>query len=246
MFIKNVPTIDKVSSEIAIKMMIESHQEAINCVRAEVKKIEFIVDLIYNKLKSSKTGRMIYCGAGTSGRIGVQDGVELFPTFGWPKNRSCFIMAGGNKALLQSVENAEDDKDEAIKKVKQINVSKFDVVICLAASGNTKFTKAIIEEAKKKEALTIAIINNKKGVINNLADSTLMLDTGNEVVLGSTRLKAGTSQKVSLNIISTMLMTRMGSVKEGEMIHMIPTNEKLRKRKKRIAKKLKKILVTKK
>jgi len=237
--IKHNKTIDQITIEEALKLMVKDHKLAVNEVEKNLCVFKKVINAIFDRLKSSKNGRLIYCGAGTSGRIGVQDGVELYPTFGWPRDRVCFLIAGGEKALLRSIENAEDDIEQAIKDVDKINVNKLDVVICIAASGSTKFTKTVLQESKKRNALTVAIINNPKGTINNIADFTLLLDTGEEVIKGSSRLKAGTSQKVSLNIISTMLMTLFGSVREGEMINMIPTNEKLEKRKKRIQKKFK-------
>ena len=230
-------TIDIIPIDEALSLMISHHEKAVKSVKNQLGLIESIIDVVHLKLNSSKNSRLIYCGAGTSGRIGVQDGVELLPTFGWPKDRLCFLIAGGEKALLEAIENAEDDTNLALKNVDENNINEHDIVICLAASGNTEFTKSVIIESKKRKALTIGIINNPNGKINGIADFTLILNTGEEVVRGSTRLKAGTSQKIALNIISTMLMTLHGSVKEGEMINMIPTNKKLKKRKKRIEQK---------
>lgn len=229
--------IDQVPIDKALGLMLKDHERALRSVKSKLKLIEIIIKSIHLKINQSKNSRLIYCGAGTSGRIAVQDGVELLPTFGWPKNRLCFLMAGGEKALLNSVENAEDDVKQAIQDVKNNKVDANDIVICLAASGNTDYTKSVLIESKKRNAMTIGIINNAFGKIKGIADFTLILNTGEEVVRGSTRLKAGTSQKVTLNIISTMLMTLLGSVKEGEMINMIPTNNKLKKRQKRIQKK---------
>ena len=180
---------------------------------------------------------MIYAGAGTSGRIGVQDGVELLPTFGWPKKRLDFIIAGGNIAILKSIENAEDDVSQATDTILKKSVSSEDVVIALAASGNTPvFTCKVLEEASKKGALTVGISNNPNGNLLKFANSKIILDTKEEIIAGSTRLKAGTAQKICLNIISSMVMTKMGRVKNGIMSHMIPVNEKLRQRKSRINK----------
>ncbi|MDC1209562.1 N-acetylmuramic acid 6-phosphate etherase, partial [Pseudomonadota bacterium] len=170
-------------------------------------------------------------GAGTSGRIGIQDGVELYPTFNWPKDRLDYIIAGGVSAILNAVENAEDSilsaKDAVITKL----INYTDVVIGLAASGNTPFTCKVLEEANNKKALTIAISNNPKGKILKFGDIKIVLNTKEEVIAGSTRLKAGTAQKICLNIISSMVMIKMGRVKNGFMNNMVPTNEKLRKRK---------------
>ena len=189
------------------------------------------INKIYKHLTLNPNGRLIYVGAGTSGRIGVQDGVELFPTFHWPKKRLDFIIAGGNQALLSAVENAEDDteaaKDIVIKKL----VNSQDVVIGMAASGNTSFTCKVMEESQKKKALTISISNNPIGNILKFGMIKIILDTREEVIAGSTRLKAGTAQKVCINIISSLVMTKMGKVKSGYMNSMVPTNKKLRNRK---------------
>ena len=176
-------------------------------------------------------GRLIYAGAGTSGRIGVQDGVELFPTFNWPKNRLDYIIAGGSRAIVNAIENAEDDEITANNAVIEKLISSKDVVIGLAASGNTPFTCKVMEKAKIIKALTISISNNPKGKILEFGKIKIVLDTKEEVIAGSTRLKAGTAQKICLNIISSMVMMKMGNVKNGFMNNMIPTNEKLRKRK---------------
>jgi len=242
--IKNIPKteqtykkskpIDHLSSTEAIGLMIQEQKDASLGVYKAIKSIEIATDKIYKHLKSSSKGRLIYAGAGTSGRIGVQDGVELLPTFSWPQKRLDYIIAGGKKAILKSIENAEDDTHQAIDMVLKKSVSSQDVVIALAASGNTPFTCKILEEANKIGALTIGISNNPNGNLLKFADSKIILDTKEEVIAGSTRLKAGTAQKICLNIISSLVMIKMGRVKNGKMSHMLPTNQKLRDRKIRI------------
>ena len=182
--------------------------------------------------------RIIYAGAGTSGRIGLQDGVELFPTFNWPRDRLDYIIAGGNQAILSAIENAEDDVVSAKEIIRKKVINNTDIIIGIAASGNTPFTCKVLEEAFKKDALTIAISNNPDGKILKFGKINIVLDTKEEVIAGSTRLKAGTAQKICLNTISTMVMVNMGKVKNGMMSNMVPTNEKLRKRKINIEKKL--------
>ena len=145
-----------------------------------------------------------------------------------------FIIAGGINALLNSIENAEDDTRSAEKIVEDKLISHEDVVIGIAASGNTPFTCRVLEKAKNKDALTIAISNNHNGEILKYGDHKIVLDTKAEVIAGSTRLKAGTAQKICLNVISSMVMVKMGRVKNGMMNEMVPTNEKLRLRKKLI------------
>ena len=187
-----------------------------------------------NILLGSQDGKIIYAGAGTSIRIAVQDGVELYPTFGWPTKRLGFIIAGGKQALTKSVENAEDDIIDAKKQFMNLDVTKKDIIICLAASGNTPFSCKVAEIANDKGVFTIGISNNPRGKLLNHTKFKLILDTGSEVVAGSTRLKAGSAQKICLNMISTLLMIKLGRVKNGQMSHLVATNAKLRDRKKRI------------
>jgi N-acetylmuramic acid 6-phosphate etherase len=179
-------------------------------------------------------GRMIYTGAGTSARIGVQDGAELFPTFNWPRERVGFLIAGGHEALLRAVENAEDDSIAATKEVEKSAICKDDVVIGLAASGITPFTCHVLQQARKAGALTIGIANNANTPLLDEAEYAILLATGGEAIAGSTRLKAGTAQKICLNMISNLIMVQMGFVKDGLMAKMVPTNAKLRARKKLI------------
>tara|TARA_A100001015_G_C14869035_1_gene663571 strand:+ start:257 stop:1000 length:744 start_codon:yes stop_codon:yes gene_type:complete len=244
--IKNIPKteqiykkskpIDHLSLSEGILIMVNEQRKAATEVRKASKSIEFAINQIYDRLSLSDRGRLIYTGAGTSGRVGVQDGVELFPTFNWPKRRLDFIIAGGKKAILSAVENAEDDVLEAKKNTTKKLINSEDVVIGLAASGNTPFTCKVLEESSKMGALTIAITNNPKGKILKFGQCQIILNTKEEVISGSTRLKAGTAQKVCLNIISSMVMVKMGRIKNGIMSHMVPTNAKLRQRKLRINK----------
>jgi N-acetylmuramic acid 6-phosphate etherase len=227
------PYIDDLSTRLALEKMLYSHGEAIQSIKKSMSDIELAVDTIYQTLNKSLNGRIIYVGAGTSIRIGVQDGVELYPTFGWPVSRVDFIIAGGKKALLTPVENAED-KFDVLRDIGDLLVTKNDVVIGLAASGNTFFTYEALKFCKKHGAKTINISNNPNSKISNVADYNIFLNTGKEVVAGSTRLKAGTAQKICLNLISTMVMIKFGKVKKGEMINLIATNKKLKERQLRI------------
>ena len=236
-FQKSKP-IDNLSVSDGVLLMANEHKRAAIEVRKASKAIEFAINQIYERLILSSNGRLIYTGAGTSGRVGLQDGVELFPTFNWPKSRLDFIIAGGKKALFNAVENAEDNVLEAKKIISKKFINSEDIVIGLAASGNTPFTCKVLEESNKKGALTIAISNNPKGEILNFGQCQIILNTREEVISGSTRLKAGTAQKICLNIISSMVMTKMGRVKNGIMSHMVPTNSKLRQRKLRMNTKL--------
>ena len=175
-------------------------------------------------------GRLIYAGAGTSARIAVQDGAELLPTFGWPADRVAFVVAGGEAALLRPIENAEDGAEAAAAKIGELRVGANDVVVAVAASGGTPFTIAALKAAKGAGALAIGVASNPGTTLLAEADHAILLATGAEPVAGSTRMKAGTAQKVALNLFSTMLMVRMGRVYRGQMVDMIATNDKLRKR----------------
>ena len=231
---KKSKPIDHLSSSNAISLMIKEHRRASLDVFKAAKSIEIATNKIYQHLNLNPKGRLIYVGAGTSARIGVQDGVELLPTFSWPKSRLDYIIAGGKAALLNSIENAEDDILEATKIVLTKSINSDDVIIGLAASGNTPFTCKVLEEANKKNALTIAISNNPSGKLLEFGKCQIIIDTKEELIAGSTRLKAGTAQKICLNIISSLVMIKMGRVKNGKMSHMLPTNQKLRDRRLRI------------
>jgi N-acetylmuramic acid 6-phosphate etherase len=233
---KKSKPIDQLNILDGINLMVNEQIKAGSEVKKSAGSIEIAINMIYEHLNFYKKGRIIYVGAGTSGRIGVQDGVELFPTFNWPKARLDYIIAGGSGAILNVLENAEDDLVLAENIVSEKLISSHDVVIGLAASGNTPFTCKVMEKAKNQKALTVSISNNPMGNILNFGSINIILDTKEEVVAGSTRLKAGTAQKICLNIISTIVMTKLGFIKNGQMINLVPTNKKLRQRKMRITK----------
>jgi N-acetylmuramic acid 6-phosphate etherase len=175
-------------------------------------------------------GRLIYVGAGTSGRVAVQDGAELTPTFAWPQQRIGFIIAGGSSAFVTSVEGAEDDVDDATAQIDATKLSSHDVVIAVAASGTTPFTVAALQQAGRYQAVTIGIANNPGTALLEAAKYPVLVETGSELIAGSTRMKAGTAQKVVLNLISTGIMIRLGRVYRGMMVDMQTTNAKLRRR----------------
>ena len=175
-------------------------------------------------------GRLIYVGAGTSGRVAVQDGAELTPTFAWPQERLHFIIAGGESAFVASVEGAEDDVVDAVKQIDAARLSQNDVVIAVSASGTTPFTEAALREAGAHRAVTIGVANNPGTALLASAKYPVLVETGRELIAGSTRMKAGTAQKVVLNLISTGIMLGLGSVYRGMMVNMQPTNAKLKRR----------------
>lgn len=227
--------IDKMKNSEALEVMLENQAEAIPAIKLAIDDINKAIDKIYEKLSSNVYSRIIYVGSGTSARIGVQDGIELYPTFGWPQNRVDYIIAGGIKALTEPIENAEDDVLEAKKMFKKLKVTNIDVLIGLSASGITPFTLAVISEANNVNALTIGIGNNKGTSLQKIANIGITLQTGYEILAGSTRLKAGTAQKICLNLISTLCMSKLDRIKNGIMSHLVATNDKLRTRKKNIS-----------
>ena len=160
-------------------------------------------------------GRLVYVGAGTSGRVAVQDGAELLPTFAWPKERVRFVVAGGDSAFIASIEGAEDDVGDAIMQINATRLTPQDVVIAVAASGTTPFTVAALQQAGALGAVTIGIANNRATPLLASAKFPILVETGRELIAGSTRMKAGTAQKVVLNLISSGIMLRLGRVYRG-------------------------------
>jgi N-acetylmuramic acid 6-phosphate etherase len=221
-------SIDVWDAEDIAETIVESQFVAVAAVYAVRKQIASAAVAMQARLQDR--GRLIYAGAGTSGRLAVQDGAELAPTFGWPDDRLLLLIAGGEKALFRSVEGAEDDAEGGTRLVAQHAVTAEDVLIAVAASGTTRFTLACLREAKRRGALTLGIANNGPSPILDEADHPIFLNTGSEPIAGSTRLKAGTAQKVALNTLSTLLMTLLGKVYRGLMVDVRAVNEKLVKR----------------
>lgn len=179
-------------------------------------------------------GRWVYVGAGTSGRIAALDAAECPPTFGVPPERVVAVIAGGDEAMRRAVENAEDDREAAGGDLESIGLSEKDAVVGLAASGRTPYTVAAVEYAARKRCATVGISNNEDSELGAAADVAIEIPTGPEVLTGSTRLKAGTSQKLVLNMLSTAAFVRLGKVYGNWMVDLRATNAKLRKRARRI------------
>jgi N-acetylmuramic acid 6-phosphate etherase len=213
----------------AVLAMAEGQLAAAAAVLAQAGAIAAAAEAAAERL-CDPAGRLIYVGAGTSGRVAVQDGVELGPTFGWEGERLVYGLAGGSEALLASVEGAEDDAEAGADRIRQAGASKSDVVIGVAASGRTPYTVAAVKAGAAAGALTIGIASNADTPLLEAAEHPVLLDTGPEAVAGSTRMKAGTAQKIALNLFSTAVMLRLGRVYRGLMVDMQPTNEKLRRR----------------
>ncbi len=175
-------------------------------------------------------GRLLYVGAGTSGRLALLDAAELPPTFSWPAARAVALLAGGNAAFIQALEGAEDDQQAALVDLQAQNPQPHDVVLCIAASGSTPYAVAALLEAKKRGLLTIGVSNNPDSALEREADFGICLNTGPEVISGSTRLKAGTAQKIFLSTFSSAVMVRLGKVHGNLMIDVKVSNIKLKHR----------------
>jgi N-acetylmuramic acid 6-phosphate etherase len=215
-------TLDLVSALAADQLL------AIKAVQAAGPTIAQAVDAALPKMIAG--GRLVYVGAGTSGRLGLLDSVELSPTFSWPSSRAVALLAGGSNAVYKAIEGAEDDAVQGAADIASAQVGVNDVVLLVAASGSTPYVYGALDEAKERGALTIALANNPDSIITARAHIGITLDTGSEVISGSTRLKAGTSQKVALNTFSSALMVKLGKVYGNLMVDVKPTNNKLIRR----------------
>jgi N-acetylmuramic acid 6-phosphate etherase len=211
-----------------LEALLEHQAEAIAAVRRALPQLDAAVGAAVPRLEAG--GRLIYAGAGTSGRLGTQDGVELTPTYSWPPERCVFLIAGGDAALTRSVEGAEDDAAAGAARIAAAGAGPADVVIAVAASGATPFVVAAARRAREAGALVVGISCNPGAPLLAASDMPVLLDTGPEAIAGSTRLKAGTAQKAALNLLSTALMVRMGRVYRGLMVEMQASNDKLRRR----------------
>ncbi|MHB2167672.1 N-acetylmuramic acid 6-phosphate etherase [Alsobacter sp. R-9] len=212
----------------AVEAMYEAQLSAVAAVRPALGVIAAAADEAAGALR--RGGRLVYAGAGTSGRVGVQDGAELPPTFDWPLDRLVFAMAGGQGALVKSAEGAEDDAAAGARVIDEAGIGPDDVVVGVAASGTTPYTVAAVARAAERGAVTIGIANNAGAPLLAAAKHAVLAETGAEVVAGSTRMKAGTAQKVVLNLLSTAIMIRLGRVYSGLMVHMHASNSKLHRR----------------
>jgi N-acetylmuramic acid 6-phosphate etherase len=228
--------LDSWTAEEMIAAMYEGQLAAAAAVRGALPYIARAVDDAVPALQ--RGGRIVYVGAGTSGRIGVQDGTELPPTYGWPSDRLVFAMAGGLGALVQSVEGAEDNEAEGARAMREANIGANDVVIGIAASGTTPYTVGALHAATAAGAVTIAVANNPRAPLLEAARHPILAMTGTEVIAGSTRMKAGTAQKIVLNLFSTAVMVKMGRVYRGLMVHMRASNSKLRRRAERMVRQI--------
>lgn len=220
--------LDEMTPEEITKIM---NQEDAKAVRAVSEMIPQIVKAIEKTTSSLKRGgRIIYIGAGTSGRLGILDAAECPPTFGVDPSMVVGLIAGGEKAFLKAVEGAEDNPDLACEDLKEIKAGVQDTVISIAASGRTPYCIGGLKYARKAGCSTVSISCNKNAEQSKYADVAIEVETGPEVITGSTRLKAGTAEKMILNMISTVSMIEIGKVYENLMVDVVQTNEKLHQR----------------
>ncbi len=224
----NTTNIDRMTTAEMLECIQKENENAVLSVRNALDKIELACDIIAKKL--SLGGRLIYVGAGTSGRLGVLDASECPPTFGVPKDMVVGIIAGGEKCMFQAAESAEDNYESGIKDLKDKQLTKNDVVVGISAAGNAQYVIGAIDYANELGCDTIGITSNSNTLITKSARISIITDTGAEVITGSTRMKAGTAQKIILNMLSTVTMIKLGNVYENMMINLRPTNDKLKRR----------------
>ncbi|MCG3411567.1 N-acetylmuramic acid 6-phosphate etherase [Staphylococcus massiliensis] len=217
--------LDRMDIETALKLMNQEDQKVPRAIEEIIPKL---TPLIEETIKIfNEGGRIIYVGAGTSGRLGVLDAAECIPTFNTKKGDVIGLIAGGERAMTEAVEGAEDNESKAIEDLKQIHLSSKDIVIGIAASGSTPYVVGGLKYASSLGTKTGSISCNLNTPISSLSDYPVEVDVGPEVLTGSTRLKAGTSQKLILNMISTITMVGVGKVYGNLMVDLKPTNQKL-------------------
>jgi N-acetylmuramic acid 6-phosphate etherase len=224
--------LDTMPTRAILQLMNREDRKVAVAVGREIPAIARAVDAIVAGI--GKGGRLIYVGAGTSGRLAVLDASEIPPTFGVPPDVVQGMIAGGKKAVTSAVEGAEDSAANAVRDLRSRRLSSADVVVGIAASGTTPYVLSALMFARKRGATTVAVTSNRKAPMARLAHIVIAAEVGPEIVTGSTRLKAGTSQKLVLNMLSTAAMVRLGHVYENLMIDVALTNQKLQQRALRI------------
>ena len=211
-----------------LKLINDENRRSVEAVEAAIPSIARAVDAVAAAFE--RGGRLVYVGAGTSGRLATADAAECPPTFGVDYNTVVAIMAGGESALTHASENIEDLAEAGVRDAKAKNVTALDVVMGISASGNADYVAAVLEYAKSLGCVTVSLSSNNDCKIGKIADISIFTDTGAEAITGSTRLKAGNAQKMVMNMISTSAMVKTGKVYENLMINLKPTNIKLRGR----------------
>jgi N-acetylmuramic acid 6-phosphate etherase len=217
--------LDKMSTYELLTNINKEDQTVPDAIKKIIPQIEKFVDQVYSKM--AQGGRLFYIGAGTSGRLGVVDASECPPTFGVPHDWVVGIIAGGDKAIRKSVEYAEDDKNQAFIDLKEYNINEMDVVLGIAASGTTPYVIGGLNACQQNNIATGCLTCNPGAPMIEYADYPIVCPVGPEFVTGSTRMKAGTSQKLILNMISTSVMVKLGRVVDNKMVDMQLSNDKL-------------------
>lgn len=217
--------IDSMNSLQIVTLINEEDKKVAKAIEAELPQVAKAVDAVAERFQ--RGGRILYCGAGTSGRLGTLDAVELTPTYSVSPDRAFGLIAGGEGAMYQSIEGAEDSEELAVEDLKRIGLTRDDCVIGVAASGRTPYTLSALKYANCMGALSISVTCNANSSMAEEAQISIAPIVGPEVICGSTRMKAGTAQKMVLNMLSTGVMIRLGKVYQNYMVHLQPTNEKL-------------------
>jgi N-acetylmuramic acid 6-phosphate etherase len=228
----NSEAVDRLTTKELVALMNDEDAKAVEAVRAEADAIALAVEWAADRF--GRGGRLIYVGAGTSGRLGVLDASECPPTFSVPPSMVVGLIAGGPTALTRAIEGAEDDPLQGAADLRALGVKPVDLVVGIATSGRTPYVLGAIEEAKAVGAATVGIACNRPSLLGTRVDLEIALLVGPEVITGSTRLKAGTATKLVLNMITTGAMVRIGKTFGNQMVDLQPTNEKLRIRTRRI------------
>ncbi len=220
--------IDGKPVEEVLRIMNSEDEKIPGVVEGQIPRIAEAVEAVVAAVRGG--GRLFLVGAGTSGRIGVMEAAEIPPTFGLPQERIQAVMAGGPEAVFRSIEGAEDDEGAGGAALAKRNIGAGDVLVALTASGGTPFILGAMKRAREAGAKTIVVTCNPGAEASEAADVSIVLEVGPELVAGSTRLKAGTAQKMALNMITTAAMARLGLVYDGHMVGVQPTNLKLMRR----------------
>ncbi|UJH90142.1 N-acetylmuramic acid 6-phosphate etherase [Antarcticibacterium sp. 1MA-6-2] len=218
--------LEKMSTKELLTNINNEDKKVADAIEKVLPMIEQVVDVIVTQIREHN-GRLFYIGAGTSGRLGVLDASECPPTFGVPDNIIIGLIAGGDSALRKAVEKAEDDPNQAWEDLKKFEINKNDVLLGIAASGSTPYVVGGVKEARKNGLFTACITNNENSSLAGAVEYPIEVVVGPEFVTGSTRMKAGTAQKLVLNMISTSVMIKLGRVKGNKMVDMQLSNSKL-------------------
>ncbi len=222
------PDLDLLPTRDLVALMNAEDARVAPAVGLQLDEIAAAVDVIVGRFRAG--GRLIYLGAGTAGRIGILDASECPPTFGTPPEMVVGLIAGGTPAIQQAVEFSEDDELSAVEELRELGLDAHDVVVGISASGRTPYVAAGLVHARSQGAATVSLVANEGAVLSALSDIAIEVVVGPEFISGSTRLKAGTAQKMVLNMLTTLSMIKLGKTFQGVMVDLVATNEKLHAR----------------